>query len=166
MTLYERWVRQAYNEKGEINKKVWDVYAPQEKEIYVHLLQNKENSIRGTIKELSKRFDMSEEFICGFIDGINDATTESVKVDELTEDSLISLDFTFEALYKKMVEYKADQLYTLPQWESIFSLEEQKALYTEQKSSKTVVKKSKPGRNDACTCGSGKKYKKCCGVNE
>ncbi|WP_239541360.1 YecA family protein [Cryomorpha ignava] len=26
----------------------------------------------------------------------------------------------------------------------------------------TVVKSPKPGRNDACHCGSGKKYKKCC----
>ncbi len=24
--------------------------------------------------------------------------------------------------------------------------------------------KPKPGRNDPCPCGSGKKYKKCCGV--
>jgi preprotein translocase subunit SecA len=24
----------------------------------------------------------------------------------------------------------------------------------------------KPGRNDPCPCGSGKKYKKCCGINE
>ena len=24
----------------------------------------------------------------------------------------------------------------------------------------------KPGRNDPCPCGSGKKYKKCCGQNE
>jgi preprotein translocase subunit SecA len=24
----------------------------------------------------------------------------------------------------------------------------------------------KPGRNDPCPCGSGKKYKKCCGMNE
>ena len=24
----------------------------------------------------------------------------------------------------------------------------------------------KPGRNDPCPCGSGKKYKKCCGRNE
>lgn len=26
-----------------------------------------------------------------------------------------------------------------------------------------IVKPSIPNRNDACTCGSGKKYKKCCG---
>jgi len=29
----------------------------------------------------------------------------------------------------------------------------------------TVVKDRKVGRNDPCICGSGKKYKKCCGVN-
>ena len=29
-----------------------------------------------------------------------------------------------------------------------------------------AIKKDKPGRNDPCPCGSGKKYKKCCGKNE
>ncbi|MBE6731315.1 MAG: preprotein translocase subunit SecA [Ruminococcaceae bacterium] len=29
-----------------------------------------------------------------------------------------------------------------------------------------VKKDKKPGRNDPCPCGSGKKYKKCCGINE
>lgn len=28
------------------------------------------------------------------------------------------------------------------------------------------VKKEKVGRNDPCPCGSGRKYKKCCGINE
>jgi len=32
-------------------------------------------------------------------------------------------------------------------------------------SSQTVVNKKKIGRNDPCPCGSGKKYKKCCGAN-
>jgi len=30
----------------------------------------------------------------------------------------------------------------------------------------TVIKSSRVGRNDPCICGSGKKYKKCCGQNE
>jgi preprotein translocase subunit SecA len=30
----------------------------------------------------------------------------------------------------------------------------------------TVSRGKKVGRNDPCPCGSGKKYKKCCGVNE
>ncbi|MBQ5389368.1 MAG: SEC-C domain-containing protein [Clostridia bacterium] len=29
-----------------------------------------------------------------------------------------------------------------------------------------VRKAEKVGRNDPCPCGSGKKYKKCCGANE
>jgi preprotein translocase subunit SecA len=33
-------------------------------------------------------------------------------------------------------------------------------------SQQTVTKGKKIGRNDPCPCGSGKKYKKCCGVNE
>ena len=31
---------------------------------------------------------------------------------------------------------------------------------------KTVVNKDKVGRNDPCPCGSGKKYKKCCGIEK
>ena len=29
-----------------------------------------------------------------------------------------------------------------------------------------VVKKEEPGRNDPCPCGSGKKYKNCCGKDK
>ena len=35
----------------------------------------------------------------------------------------------------------------------------------EKKKETTVVKSNKVGRNDPCPCGSGKKYKKCCGKN-
>ncbi|NJD56494.1 MAG: preprotein translocase subunit SecA [Nitrospirae bacterium] len=36
----------------------------------------------------------------------------------------------------------------------------------ETASQQTVAKGKKVGRNDPCPCGSGKKYKKCCGVND
>ena len=29
-----------------------------------------------------------------------------------------------------------------------------------------IVKSAKVGRNDPCPCGSGKKFKKCCGANQ
>jgi predicted aspartyl protease len=29
-----------------------------------------------------------------------------------------------------------------------------------------IVKTAQPGRNDPCPCGSGKKYKKCCGIKK
>ena len=34
----------------------------------------------------------------------------------------------------------------------------------EEPTNKTVKKSAKIGRNDPCPCGSGKKYKKCCGM--
>ena len=36
----------------------------------------------------------------------------------------------------------------------------------EEEKPKTVKKGTQVGRNDMCPCGSGKKYKKCCGINE
>ena len=45
------------------------------------------------------------------------------------------------------------------------SEERRKELYKEQKSSHTIVKDKKVGRNDPCPCGCGKKYKYCCGKN-
>lgn len=35
--------------------------------------------------------------------------------------------------------------------------------YVEKSNGKTIIKTNKIGRNDPCPCGSGKKYKKCCG---
>ena len=64
-----------------------------------------------------------------------------------------------------MVQCNAEWLYTLPQWDAIFTKEKQEELYKKEKSSHTIVKPPKIGRNDPCPCGSGKKYKKCCGAN-
>ncbi|MDD6795430.1 MAG: SEC-C metal-binding domain-containing protein [Clostridiaceae bacterium] len=36
----------------------------------------------------------------------------------------------------------------------------------EKRRTTTIVKEKEPGRNDPCPCGSGKKYKKCCGRNK
>lgn len=40
------------------------------------------------------------------------------------------------------------------------------ASHGEEEVKKTVKKGTKVGRNDPCPCGSGKKYKKCCGTDE
>ena len=165
MTLYETWYRTAYTPQGGINPQVWNDYMPKEQKIYEYLLGNKLNSLSGTIKELAEKFDMTPVYFIGFMDGINDALDKKADLKEMDEDSEISLSFDFEALYKKMVEYKADHLYGLPMWRDIFTQEQLDIFYKEQKRSKTVVKQKKIGRNDPCPCGSGKKYKKCCGAN-
>ena len=81
----------------------------------------------------------------------------------MTKDTEVSLAFDKELLYKNMVAANAEWLYNLEQWDAIFTEEKRKELYKEQKRSTTVVKEKKIGRNEKCPCGSGKKYKHCCG---
>lgn len=165
MGLYEEWFKKAYTNDGKTNDALWDKYIPQEQKIYEYILENKVTELNGTVKELAERFNMSPTFIAGFIDGINDTQENKVDLENLSEDSNIELKIDFEVLYKKMVEYKADHLYNLPQWDNIFTADHRKVLYKGQKASKTYVRETKIGRNEPCPCGSGKKYKKCCGAN-
>jgi preprotein translocase subunit SecA len=99
----------------------------------------------------------------GFLDGINDSLKEANPIEEMEEDTEVSLAFDKELLYKNMVGAQADWLYGLEEWNDIFDEDKRKELYKEQKRSTTIVKGDKIGRNDPCPCGSGKKYKKCCG---
>lgn len=165
MGLYEEWFKKAYTRDGKTNDMLWDEYIPQEQKIYEYILENKVTEIKGTVKELAERFNMSTTYIAGFIDGINDTQETPVNLENLEEDTNIELNIDFEVLYKKMVEYKADHLYNLPQWDNIFTAEHRKVLYKGQKVSNTYVREAKIGRNEPCPCGSGKKYKKCCGAN-
>ncbi len=166
MTLYEQWISSAYFRNGQVNNQLWDEYLPKEQKIYEDILINKLTELKGTVKELAERYDMPENQIVGFVDGINETQDPMYKLEELESDTEIDIKIDFEKLYRKMVEYKADHLYSLPQWKMIFSQEKLDELYKEQKRSTTIVnKEAKVGRNDPCPCGSGKKYKKCCGAN-
>ena len=99
----------------------------------------------------------------GFLDGINDSLKNPNPIEEMTEDTEVNLEYDMELLYKNMVEAKAHWLYGLEEWDALIPEDRRKELYKEQKSSHTVVKEKKIGRNDPCPCGSGKKYKHCCG---
>ncbi len=162
MTIYENWLRTAYNEDGLSKKEVWDHYIPLEQKIYEDVIGNKIETVEGTVKELATKYNMSAEYICGFLDGLNDATGSTIDLKEIEEDTKVSIKIDFESLFKKMVEYKAEHLYNLPQWNNIYTEEEKQKIYKEQKSSRTVVREQKIGRNEPCPCGSGKKYKQCC----
>ena len=165
MSIYKSWADQAYDKQGQAVPKVWELYMPQEQKIYEGLLENNCTNISGSIGELAGKYGMSMEMFMGFIDGINETldipfTPEEVQA--LEESSHIDISFEFERLYKKMVEYKADHLYNLPQWDNVLTPERRDELYTEQKNSTTVRKEPVPGRNEQCPCGSGNKFKKCC----
>lgn len=164
MSIYEDWLAMAYTKDGDTNKQLWDQYLPLEQAVYEELLNTRTNSVNGSVSELAGRFHMPVEYVCGLIDGVNDCLNEPIEVKELKEDSLVTISFEFERLYKQMVEYKAEHLYGLPQWNNVIDAARRRDLYYEQKKSSTVVKEAQPGRNDQCPCNSGKKYKKCCGA--
>ena len=101
----------------------------------------------------------------GFFDGINESLKNPYDLEEIEEDTELILDMDLEKLYYNMLDAKAEYLYTLSQWEGIFSDEKRKELQKNFRESRIVKNENKVGRNDPCPCGSGKKYKKCCGVN-
>ncbi|MCL2373163.1 MAG: SEC-C metal-binding domain-containing protein [Defluviitaleaceae bacterium] len=163
MKLYDSWRRLAYDTQGQAVKHVWDEYLAKEEKVYVSLLKNKTDKIEGTVAEVAEEFKLTTAQMVAFLDGINECVDKVPKLETLKESSKLKLKIEFDRLYKQMVEYKADKLYSLPEWENIFTKEEQKELYVQQKRSHTIVRNDeKVGRNDPCPCGSGKKYKKCC----
>ena len=164
-TLLEQWRDMAYDQKADRGKlqRFWAVYFNTEKEIYEKLLTNPDEVVAGTVKELADKFQVDLMTMVGFLDGINDSLKEANPIETMEEDSVVNLAFEKEKLYKNMVDAKADWLYELPQWNKIFDEDKRKELYREQKRSGTIVKGHKVGRNDPCPCGSGKKYKFCCG---
>ncbi len=165
MALLEKWKGQAYNQElgRDRLQKLWDAYFLDEKEIYARLLKTPDEVVSGTVKELADRFQVSVMTMTGFLDGINDSLKEKNPIEEMEEDTVVNLGFDKELLYKNMVAVDADWLYNLEEWNDIFDEDTRKALYKEQKSSTTIVKGEKVYPNDPCPCGSGKKYKKCCG---
>lgn len=167
MALLEQWKTIAYPENVDKAKlqKLWTEYFQQEKEIYAQLLKNPQEVVTGTVKELAEKFGVSIMTMTGFLDGINDSLKEKNPIEEMEEDTQVNLGYDLERLYKNMVAAEADWLYNLEEWKEIFDEDRRKALYKEQKSSTTVVKGAKIYPNDPCPCGSGKKYKKCCGRN-
>ena len=168
MALLEQWRDMAYSDtadRGELQR-LWSAYFEDEKGIYEQLLADPDKEVKGTVKGLAEKYNVELMTMVGFLDGINDSLKTPNPIEEMDEDTEVSLLFDKASLYKNMVAAGADWLYELEQWNDIFDEETRKALYKEQKSSTTIRKDAKVYPNDPCPCGSGKKYKKCCGKNK
>ena len=165
--LLDQWRDMAYdrNLSKEQLESFWGKYFTIETSIYEQLLDDPDTEVKGTVKELAEKYGQDVMTMVGFLDGINDSLKTPNPIETFDEDTEVSLGFVNEKLYKNMVDARADWLYELPQWEKIFDENTRKRLYKEQKNSGTIRKEKKIGRNDPCPCGSGKKYKKCCGRN-
>lgn len=163
MGLFEQWKLLAEKERSQEQYDVfWKLYFEKEKANYEYILEKHNEVINGNLSELAEKFKMDSVTMIGFLDGINTSLIESIKLEDIDEESNVELKIDFEKLYFNMLEAKADWLYSLPQWDDVVEEEKRKEITKEFRQSKIAVS-SKVGRNDSCPCGSGKKYKKCCG---
>lgn len=165
MTLFKKWQDLTENQTEATFEEFWNEYAGTEKKVYQHILANYPEKFEGKFSELVEKFEAKPEIFMGFMDGINSSLNEEIDLKKVTEDSEVSFDINYEKLFFNMLKADADYLYTLEEWLNVFDEDKLASIVKDYKRSKIVHVEKKPGRNDPCPCGSGKKYKNCCGRN-
>ena len=109
-TLLDQWRDIAYDEQADRGQlqNFWGTYFQIEKEIYEKLLSNPDEEVKGTVKELAEKYGQEVLTMVGFLDGINESLKEENPIETMEEDTVVSLAFDKEKLYKNMVAAKAD----------------------------------------------------------
>ncbi|MGF6375615.1 hypothetical protein M2140_000664 [Clostridiales Family XIII bacterium PM5-7] len=163
MSLYQDWKDLMDAQTEETFEDFWKEYSETETKIYTHILEQHQQHLKGTVAELVAQFDCNQTIFVGFLDGINSSLNKELDLEKIKDSTAIDLDIDFEKLFFNMLSAEADYLFTLEQWEEVLTKEKRMEIVKDFKRSRTVHVEKKPGRNDPCPCGSGKKYKKCCG---
>jgi hypothetical protein len=166
MNLYEQWQNLINNQTDESFPDFWEKYSSTELKIYTDILAHHNEEPSGTFQELIEKYEADPIIFMGFLDGINTSLKKEQELENYDEKSTIKLTIDFEKLFYNMLVAEADYLYTIPAWEDVLSEEKRDEIVKTFKKSRTVTKEREPGRNDPCPCGSGKKYKKCCGASK
>jgi hypothetical protein len=102
-TLLEQWQDSLYK-----NEDFWKNYQGKEKQAYITLLNIDKHPILGTVKDFSNKFNMDIIEFIGFLYGLNDSLKTPNNMEELTEDSIITLDYDENLLYKNMMSVGYD----------------------------------------------------------
>lgn len=165
MDYHKEWKKLIEGQTEETFDEFWKEYSDAEKTMYTMLLKDPKKKHEGTLKEFYELYKIDPIMFVGFLDGVISSLKNKQKVEGIKDDDKIKLDVDFEKLYRNMLEAEAEHLHTLAEWEDVLTPEERDLIYKEYRRSKTIIKDKTPGRNDPCPCGSGKKYKKCCGAN-
>ena len=165
-TLFEQWQDLIENQTQETFNEFWEEYSGAETKIYIDILDHPDEKMTGKLGELAAKYEVRPVIFMGFLDGINESIETKQKLEGFDEESEIELKIVPETLFYNMLKADADYLYGLEQWMDILGEDKIREIVKEYKASKTVRRAApKIGRNDPCPCGSGKKYKHCCGRN-
>lgn len=181
MSLMQQWQDLTENQTEATIDAFWKEYCEAEMKIYSDILSRAEKSddalkgsLKGNFGELVEEFGVDPVIFMGFIDGVHTSLEDGtgvvsgkadIDLESIDESSDIELDIDLKKLYFNMLKADAKHLSGLEGWDSLLSEDEKKQITKDFRRSGTVVKGKKIGRNDPCPCGSGKKYKHCCGKN-
>lgn len=164
MSLFTEWQGKVENQTDNVeNQKFFEAYLEKEKDAYKAILASKSTNVSGRVSELAKAYDMDNVTFIGFLDGINSSLESELGLDSINEETEISMYIVLDKLYYNMLNAKATWLYGLEEWDELLTAD-QRADIRKQFNEDHRAVSNKVGRNDPCPCGSGKKYKKCCGA--
>ena len=96
--LLDQWRDMAYDRnlpKDQLEK-FWGTYFTIEREIYEQLLENPDEEVKGTVKELAEKYGQDVMTMVGFLDGINDSLKTANPIETMEEDTVVSLAFDKE----------------------------------------------------------------------
>lgn len=118
----------------------------------------------GSFSQLQEElgFNGEPQIFAGFLEGISTSLKQNIDLDALQDETPVHLEIDFEKLLYNMHDAKASWLYDLEAWNHILPVEKRQQIAKQYRVDHTAVS-TKVGRNDPCPCGSGKKYKTCCG---
>ena len=167
MGLYQQWQQLAQQERNqEEYEAFWNAYFEKETKAYRGILSENSGTLQGTLSELAEKLELSQAETAGFLDGINTSLQAELELETLADDTKLDLKIDFEKLYYNMLNAKAPWLYGLEEWDGVLTQQARHEITKRFKTDHIYVAPKTVGRNDPCPCGSGKKYKKCCGAGK
>ncbi len=164
MTHFEQWKALVDDSVAPAQREAFiRKYYDEEREAYDRILGAYPERLSGAAAGLRERLGFSSPAIfAGFVDGINPSLEAAIDVETLDDATPVALAIDFEKLYWNMHEARAAWLHQLPSWSAVLSEETRDGIVKRFRASK-MAHSEKVGRNDPCPCGSGRKYKVCCG---
>ncbi len=168
MTYFSEWNERIQDNSDEAKFNAFvEQYYQSEQHAYDLILQGYPNfNLTSTAKDMAQRLEYSENdmvLFVGFLDGINESLHEKLDLENLEDDTEIKLDIDYEKLLYNMHDAQAPWLFKLNSWTNVLGEEKVEEIGKEYRTEHIAVSDKVVGRNDPCPCGSGKKYKKCCG---
>ena len=169
MSYYETWIDRSETVRDQTSYTYYiNTYYAMEKDAYDKILSaypDNSEFTSGKASDLASRLGFNKDtmdIFVGFLDGIKTSLKNELDVENVDDDTEISLDIDYEKLYYNMRDAKASWLFKLSSWKNVLD-ENTAAQIAREYREANIAHSDKVGRNDPCPCGSGKKYKNCCG---